>query len=132
MFTGSAVHPNFLVLLLPFFMLHTALLGTACGLIISSVTIKYRDLGILVSFGTTLWMYLTPVVYPISQVPESFRKIMLLNPVAPVIEAFRYAFLGSGTFAWKYLAVSFAFTVILLLLSIMVFNQVEKNFIDTV
>ena len=130
--TGVNVHPNFLVLALPLFLIHIAFLGTGTGLIISSLTTKYRDLNVLVSFGLTLWMYLTPVVYPVSQIPESFRFIMLLNPVAPIMETFRYAFLGSGSFEWFFLLISAAVTAVLLILGMIVFNQVEKNFIDTV
>lgn len=130
--TGANVHPNFLVLALPLFLIHIAFLGTGTGLIISSLTTKYRDLNVLVSFGLTLWMYLTPVVYPVSQIPESFRFIMLLNPVAPIVETFRYAFLGSGSFEWIYLLISAVVTAVILILGMIVFNQVEKNFIDTV
>ena len=130
--TGANVHPNLIVLALPILLIHIALLGTGTGLIISSLTTKYRDLNVLVSFGLTLWMYLTPVVYPVSQIPESFRFIMLLNPVAPIMETFRYAFLGSGSFEWFFLLISAAVTAVLLILGMIVFNQVEKNFIDTV
>ncbi|MGN0503187.1 MAG: ABC transporter permease [Ruminococcus sp.] len=131
-FTGENVHPNLLVLALPVLLIHIAFLGTGMGLIISSLTTKYRDLNVLVSFGLTLWMYLTPVVYPVSQIPESFRWIMLLNPVAPILETFRYAFLGSGSFEWFYLLISAVVTSLILILGMIVFNQVEKNFIDTV
>ena len=130
--TGANVHPNLLVLALPLFLIHIAFLGTGTGLIISSLTTKYRDLNVLVSFGLTLWMYLTPVVYPVSQIPESIRFIMLLNPVAPIVETFRYAFLGSGSFEWFYLLVSAVVTSLFLISGMIVFNQVEKNFIDTV
>lgn len=130
--TGANVHPNLIVLALPILLIHIAFLGTGTGLIISSLTTKYRDLNVLVSFGLTLWMYLTPVVYPVSQIPESFRFIMLLNPVAPIMEIFRYAFLGSGSFEWFFLLISAAVTAVLLILGMIVFNQVEKNFIDTV
>lgn len=132
MFTGSNVHPNLCVLLLPALLIMCAFLGTGCGLIISSVTTKYRDLGVLVSFGVTLWMYVTPIVYPVSQVPENFRQLVLINPVAPIVETFRYAFLGAGTFPWKYLILSAIATVIILAVGLVVFNQVEKDFIDTV
>lgn len=132
MFTGSNVHPNLCVLLLPLLLLMCAFLGTGCGLIISSVTTKYRDLGVLVSFGVTLWMYVTPIVYPVSQVPESFHQLVLLNPVAPIVETFRYAFLGAGTFPWKYLILSAIVTAIVLIIGLVAFNQVEKDFIDTV
>lgn len=132
MFSGANIHPNALALLLPILLLQTALLGTAIGLIITSVTTKYRDLNILVSFGVSLWMYLTPVVYPISQVPEKLRAILFLNPVAPIVETLRCAFLGSGTFEPVYLIISMVVTVLFLIIGIVVFNQVEKNFIDTV
>lgn len=132
MFSGANIHPNSLALLLPILLLQTALLGTAIGLIITSVTTKYRDLNILVSFGVSLWMYLTPVVYPISQVPEKLRTILFLNPVAPIVETLRYAFLGSGTFEPVYLIISMVVTALFLIIGIVVFNQVEKNFIDTV
>lgn len=130
--TGANVHPNLIVIALPILLIHIAFLGTGTGLIISSLTTKYRDLNVLVSFGLTLWMYLTPVVYPVSQIPESFRFIMLLNPVAPIVETFRYAFLGSGSFEWFFLLISAAVTAVLIILGMIVFNQVEKNFIDTV
>ena len=129
---GANVHPNIHILFTPLLVLHTALLGTAIGLIISSITTKYRDLNVLVSFGVSLLMYITPVVYPISKVPENFRWLMLLNPVAPIVESYRYAFLGSGTFEWPFLLISLAVTAVLLFWGVLVFNKVEKNFIDTV
>ena len=119
-------------LLIPVVLLHLGVMGLGVGIIISSLTTKYRDLTILVSFGVSLLMYITPVVYPISQVPEKFRWIMLLNPVAPIVETYRYSFLGSGSIEWLFLGISFAATIIILSIGIVVFNQVEKNFIDTV
>ncbi len=129
---GKNVQLNIAALLTPLLMLQISLLGTGFGLLISSVTAKYRDLNILVSFGLSLWMYLTPVVYPSSQVPQSLRPIFLLNPVAPIIETFRFSFLGCGTFEWLYLLISVAVTAIVVFFGIIVFNQVEKDFIDTV
>ncbi len=129
---GANVHPNLLILLTPFLVVKTALLGTGMGLIISSITTKYRDLNVLVSFGVSLLMYITPVVYPISRVPENFRWLMLLNPVAPIVETYRCAFLGSGSFEWQFLLISLAVTLVLLFWGVIVFNKVEKNFIDTV
>ena len=129
---GANVHPNLLIILAPFLVLQTALLGTGMGLIISSITTKYRDLNVLVSFGVSLLMYITPVVYPISRVPENFRWLMLLNPVAPIVETYRCAFLGSGSFEWQFLLISLAVTLALLFWGVIVFNKVEKNFIDTV
>ena len=129
---GANVHPNLLIILAPFLVLQTALLGTGMGLIISSITTKYRDLNVLVSFGVSLLMYITPVVYPISRVPENFRWLMLLNPVAPIVETYRCAFLGSGSFEWQFLLISLAVTLAVLFWGVIVFNKVEKNFIDTV
>ncbi|MED9968726.1 MAG: ABC transporter permease [Ruminococcus sp.] len=131
-FLGANVHPNAIILLTPVLVIQTALLGTGMGLIVSSITTKYRDLTILVSFGVSLLMYITPVVYPVSKVSESYRWLLLLNPVAPIVETYRYAFLGNGTLAWMYLGISMAVTAVILFLGIIVFNQVEKNFIDTV
>lgn len=129
---GANVHPNLFMLLLPILILQTAMLGMGTGLIISSITTKYRDLNILVSFGVSLWMYITPVVYPVSQIPSGLRKIMLLNPVAPIVETYRYAFMGCGAFHWVYWILSLFVTVFVLLVGIVIFNKVEKNFIDTV
>lgn len=132
MYTGANIHPNVFVLLLPVLILQTALLGTGIGLIVSSITTKYRDLSILVSFGVTLLMYITPVVYPMSQVPDELRTIFLLNPVAPIVETFRYTLLGKGTFEGIYLLISMVVTALLLVIGVVIFNQVEKDFIDTV
>lgn len=131
-FTGANVHPNILVLLTPALLVISAALGSGCGLIISSVTTKYRDLGVLVSFGVTLWMYITPIVWPASQVEENMRWIVLINPIAPVVETFRYAFLGSGAFYWQFLLLSLAVTAVIDFWGIVIFNQTEKDFIDVV
>ena len=129
---GANIHPNIFIAFAPLMVIHTAALGTGIGLIVSSVTAKYRDLNILVSFGLSLLMYITPVVYPISQVPPDYRWIMLLNPVAPIVECYRYAFLGSGVFVWQYWLLSIAVTAVVVFLGLLVFHRVEKNFIDTV
>ena len=130
--TNPAVQANIMLCFVPLMILQTALLGMGVGLIISSITAKYRDLNILVSFGVSLWMYITPVVYPVSNIPGHLRKIFMLNPVAPIIESYRHAFLGCGTFEWKYWLVSIAVTALIVLAGLLVFNKVEKNFIDTV
>ena len=129
---GANIHPNIFIAFAPLMVIHTAALGTGIGLIVSSVTAKYRDLNILVSFGLSLLMYITPVVYPISQVPPDYRWIMLLNPVAPIVECYRFAFLGSGVFVWQYWLLSIAVTAVVVFLGLLVFHRVEKNFIDTV
>ncbi len=109
-----------------------AALGLGVGIIISSLTTKYRDLHVLVGFGVQLLMYATPIVYPMSAVPEKYRWLILINPMTPIIETFRYAFLGSGSFSVTHLTYSTITTLILLLLGILLFNRVEKTFMDTV
>jgi lipopolysaccharide transport system permease protein len=96
------------------------------------MTTKYRDLQFLVAFGVQLLMYATPVIYPISSIPEKYHWIIIANPMTSVIETFRYSFLGAGDLSWTGLAYSFVFTVLVFLLGLMVFNKTEKNFMDTV
>ena len=129
---GAAIHPNIYILFTPLLVLETAVLSLGFGIIISSLTTKYRDLAVLIGFGIQLWMYATPVVYPVSQVPERFKTLILLNPMAPVIEGFRYAFLGSGTFPVKYLLISAIISLLILMAGILLFNKIEKTFMDTV
>lgn len=120
-------------LLLPLTVLQLALLGLGCGLIVSSVTAKYRDLNALVPVGTQLWMYATPVVYPLSVIPAGIiRKTVLINPVTAPMELFRRALLGVGTPAFRYVAASWAITLVILVLGISLFHRVERNFLDTV
>lgn len=126
------VHPNLMVLLLPVLILEIAILGMGCGIIISALTTKYRDLAVLVSFGMQLWMYGSAVIYPVSSLPEKWAELLMLNPVVPIIEAFRYAFTGRGTFSVPYLMMSMAISVVILFIGIVIFNKVEKNFMDTV
>lgn len=116
----------------PVLMLMMAGLGLGSGIIVSSLTTKYRDLRFLVAFGVTLLMYATPVIYPVSSIPERFQWIILANPMTPIIEAFRYAFLGAGTVNMVYLLYSFAFMITIVLLGIIIFNRVEQTFMDTV
>jgi lipopolysaccharide transport system permease protein len=129
---GSPVRPNIYVLLTPFLLLLMAALGLGCGIIVSSLTIKYRDLQLLVTFGVQLAMYATPVIYPMSMFPNANRWMLLANPMAPIIETFRYAFLGQGLFSPWYLACSTGITVAILFIGIVLFNHVEKTFMDTV
>ena len=117
----------------PFALLHLGLLGLGCGIVISSMTTKYRDLSILVGFGVQLWMYITPIVYPMSQLGDSIVKtILMINPVTAPVEVLRYAFLGQGTIMPGYLLLSGCITVAVVLFGIMIFNKVERNFMDTV
>lgn len=132
---GQLIHPNAHMLFLPLLILQMALLGMGIGIIISSVTTKYRDLTILVGFGMQLWMYGTPVVYPISQVnsiASGLEKLIWLNPVAPIINNFRYAVLGCGSFNYTYWGISWAVTLVCLFFGVLIFSRVERTFMDTV
>lgn len=103
------------------------------GIIISSMTTKYRDLSVLVGFGVQLWMYATPIVYPLSQLGTGgLRRAMMLNPVTMPVEVIRYAVLGKGTIEPLYLIISLVFTIVVVVFGIMVFNKVERTFMDTV
>jgi len=136
---GKAPTPNWYLALFPLLVVMMAGLALGFGIIISSMTTKYRDLQILFSFFVSLWMYATPIVYPLSQVAgkEKFgidlATIMCLNPVTPVIEAFKHGALGAGQFVgWGWLAYSFGFMLVVLALGILIFNRVQKSFMDTV
>jgi len=138
-FVGSAASPNWYLLLLPLLIIMMAGLALGFGVIISSMTTKYRDLQILFSFVVSLWMYATPIVYPLSQVKGkvvagfNLETLMCLNPVTPVIETFKHGALGAGEFVgWGWMAYSFVFMVVLLVLGIVIFNRVQKSFMDTV
>lgn len=129
------VHPNWWALLLiPVVLIHLGMMGMGLGTIISSMTTKYRDLTVLVGFGMQLWMYITPVVYPLSQTDEGSltRLALMINPVTAPVETFRYALLGSGSINIPLLAISWAFTLLVTIFGIMIFNKVEKTFMDTV
>ena len=120
-------------LFIPLVLVHLGVMGLGVGIIISSLTTKYRDLAILVTFGIQLWMYATPVIYPISQIGDgAIRLIMLINPVTTPIEMFRYAITGQGSIDMLFLLISSIFTIIVLVLGFMIFNKVERNFMDTV
>lgn len=130
--TGNSVKPNIYIIITPFLLLMVAMLSLGFGIIISSLTTKYRDLAVLVTFGVQLWMYATPIVYPLSQIPSKWSALLLLNPMAPIVETFRYAFLGSGTIPWFYLGISFLTTCGVLFIGVMLFNKVQKTFMDTI
>ena len=128
------VHPNWAAwALIPLALIHLGVLGLSCGIVISSLTTKYRDLSILVTFGVQLWMYITPIVYPMSSVGEGWLKtIFMINPVTPAVELLRYAILGQGSVHWGFYALSLGLTAALFLFGIATFNRVEKTFMDTV
>lgn len=131
-----AITPNWeLIWLLPILIAMMSLIALGFGIVITSLTTKYRDLKFLLAFGIQLAMYATPVVYPLSLVKErfgSYEWIALINPMTAIIEAFRYIFLGNGSFSWTNLGYSFAFMSVLLFIGIIIFNKTEQNFMDTV
>ena len=130
---GTDVCPNWAILIVPVLIVMMAGLGLGFGILISSFTTKYRDFAILFGFIVSLWMYATPIVYPISMVTdETLRTIIMLNPMTSIIEAFKYATLGQGYFSWEALGYSFAFMSILLVWGIVIFNNVQRSFMDTV
>ena len=134
-YRGTVIIPNSSIILLPLLVIQMALLGLGVGIIISSITTKYRDLSILVGFGMQLWMYATPVVYPVSQVVSlngMLEKLIMLNPVSPIINNFRYVVLGSGRFEWYYWGISWIVTAVVLFVGLIIFNRIEKTFMDTV
>lgn len=132
-YIGSGVCPNWYILLLPLYVVMLAGMGLGFGILVSSMTTKYRDLTVLFTFIVQLWMYATPIVYPLSLVPEGkLRLFVLSNPMTPIIEGFKYATLGQGYFSWGTFAYSFAFMSILLVIGVVVFNKVQRSFMDTV
>jgi lipopolysaccharide transport system permease protein len=128
----DSIKPNYYILLTPILVLIMGLLALGLGMIISALTTKYKDLIFLLAFGVQLLMFATPVIYPLSSMPEQYRMLILANPISPIVETFRYAFLGSGTFSWLYLGYSLVATIFFLMVGTIVFNKVEKTFTDTV
>ena len=130
----GTVSPNWGAwIMIPVELVHLGILGMGFGIIVSSLTTKYRDLTVLVDFGVQAWMYLTPVVYPLSTAADSWMKtLLMINPVTSAVEMLRYAILGKGTIAWGFYGLSWAITLVVALLGIMIFNKVERNFMDTV
>ncbi|MEO8209968.1 MAG: ABC transporter permease [bacterium] len=129
---GADINPNLYILLTPYLILLMAGLGLGFGIIVSSLTTKYRDLTFLVGFGVQLLMYATPVILPLSLIPEKYKWIVLANPMTSMIETFRYAYLGVGEFNFGNLIYTTVFAIIILSIGIVVFNRVEKTFMDTV
>lgn len=126
---------NAYALLLPLLILMLAGLGLGFGLIITSITTKYRDMTYLITFGVQLWMYATPVIYPLSTMQANHPDYMWLlqaNPITNIIETFKFAFLGSGIFSWEAFLYSLLFTIVVMLIGIFTFNKVERNFIDVI
>jgi lipopolysaccharide transport system permease protein len=129
---GTPVHLSWWLLLTPVLLLMMAGLGLGFGIIVSSLTTKYRDLRFLVKFGVQLLQYLTPVIYPLSSMPSKYQALIRLNPLTSVVEAFRYAYLGSGSVNLVQLGYSFLVMVIAIAIGAVIFNRVEATFMDTV
>jgi lipopolysaccharide transport system permease protein len=130
--TGSAVRISLWVLLTPLLLLQMAALGLGLGILISSMTTKYRDLRFAVGFGVSLWMYATPIVYPMSQIPERWQWFFALNPMSAIVETTRFAFLGAGALRPWHIGISLGMTGLALLAGMIIFSRVEKTFMDTV
>ena len=129
---GETISMNAYAFLFPVLVILMALFGLGTGMIISALTTKYRDLIYLVTFGTQLLMYSTTVVYPLSAAPAKFRWLVYYNPLTPILETFKYGFLGAGSFSWHMLGISTISIVIIAIIGIIIFNKVEKTFVDTV
>jgi lipopolysaccharide transport system permease protein len=131
-FNGMPFHLNMWVLAIPLFVVLMAVLGLGLGIIVSSMTTKYKDLTFLVGFGVQLYMYASPVIYPLEILSEKWQFYLSLNPIAPILEGFKYAFFGKGTFEVWMLGYSFFITIFIFLTGVMMFHKVEKTFMDTV
>lgn len=131
-FQGAPLQMNWTLVLFPFLIFLIAFHAMSWGLIISALTTKYRDLTQLVTFGIQLFMYATPVIYPLSAAPEKYRNLISLNPLTPIFEAFKYSCMGCGFLDWGGLLYSTVFMCITLFLSVIIFSRVERNFMDTV
>jgi lipopolysaccharide transport system permease protein len=129
---GTPLHPNWWILLTPVLLLMMAGLGLGFGIIVSSLTTKYRDLRFLVQFGVQLLMYVTPVIYPTSALPHRYQALLQFNPISPVVETFRYAYLGAGTVNVLQLVFSFGLMLVVIIIGAVIFNRVEATFMDTV
>lgn len=131
-FKGAEVNINLHILILPFLIILMAVMGLGLGIIFSALTTKYRDLSFLLTFGIQLLMYATPIIYPLSYTSGKLHTIISMNPLTPILESFRYAFFSVGSFDWSGLAFTSIFSFSVLFFGIIIFNQVEKSFMDTV
>jgi len=129
---GEHINPNLAILLLPFIVIYTAIVSLAVGLWIAALTVKYRDFQYAMTFLVHLWMYATPVIYPVSAVPEKWRILLGLNPLTGIVETFRYAFFGVATVQFELVFLSIVITIVLLISGLFFFNKVERTFVDTI
>ena len=123
---------TFNIFYLPLLIIQMAILGQGIGMIIASITTKYRDLSFLVNFGTQLLMYATPIIYPLSSVPENYKRIITLNPMTSIIEGFRFSFFNQGELSLNLVSYSIVFTLLIFIFGLLIFNKIEKTFIDTI
>ena len=131
-YRGFPLHPSFLILLLPLIIIWLSLIGIGAGIIISSLTTKYRDLNKLVVHALGLLMYVSPVVYPLSEIPVTFRWLAYVNPICAPIELFRYCYFGASSVNTSMILTSLGITIVFVFLGLILFNQNEKNFIDVI
>jgi lipopolysaccharide transport system permease protein len=131
-YVEHAIKPNLVVFATPFLLVLIAGFGLGGGILISSLTTRYRDLSYLITFGVQLLMFATPIIYTVDKIDPTYRNILMLNPLSPIIETFRYAFLGIGIFSLGSLMYSFFWMIVLLFTGIVVFNKVQKTFMDTI
>lgn len=135
--TKQGVHPNLWMLMTPLIILQLAMLSLGCGIIISALTTKYRDLAMLVGFGVQLWMYGSPIAYDMFRFGAfapggSWHALYMCNPISPIVNLFRYAYLGTGAMEWNYYLIGWGTTLVFLFLGVVLFSRVEKTFMDTV
>jgi lipopolysaccharide transport system permease protein len=132
LFTDAQIHPSLWILALPLLVLQSAVVGTGVGLCLSTLTVKYRDVSFLLPFLTQLWMYATPIIYPSSSVPEQYRFLYFLNPMASVIEFSRYAFFGMGIITKEIVIYGIITGILLLVTGLLLYNKVQRSYVDTV
>lgn len=130
--SSALIHPNVFLFALPLLLVQAAVFALGVGLWFSALTVKYRDLSFLMGFLVQLWMYATPVIYPVSAIPSQWRFILIINPIASIVDLYRYAFFGTTSLSLNYLAFSILTTCVVLFSGILIFNKVERTFVDTV
>ena len=129
---GTSIQITPMILLVPLVVVQMVILSTGCGIIISSVTTKYRDLAMLVAFGLQLWQYASPIAYGLQLIPEKYMGIYMLNPVTPIITTFRYAMFGFGYFNLTYYLIGWAVSLALFFIGLVLFSRIERTFMDTI
>ena len=129
---AAKIRPSVYLVFFPLLVIQMMMLSTGVGIIISSLTTKYRDLTMLVGFGLSLWQYLSPVPYGLAMIPEKYLWLYMLNPMTPVITTMRYAFFGVGYYNWMYYLISIGVTIVFFLIGLVLFNKIERTFMDTV